>query len=106
MTAAHTAAALNYLGADVETALLELSAIAPTLHAKVREHLFFDLRLPKILCLQGKEIYVDRSIDYPQVRFHNAIAELLPYVDNATIVEYLHSKFPSYDLGELYVSVS
>jgi len=102
MDVINTAMALNYLGADVESALLTLSATSPTLDARVRSHLFFDMRIPRIICILDKHLFVDRSRDYPSVRIRNAIVEILRFVDGESVKTYLLNTFPEYDLKVLY----
>lgn len=98
------AAALTYLGADVEAALLDLVAVSPGLESRVRSALFAHSTLPQLRYISDRSgtclRFVHLSI--PQwVCVKHAVDFVCQVIEDAEVVTYLQAKFSEYDLTEL-----
>ena len=96
LNARNLAAALSSIGADVESALLELVADSPTLDTLVRRELFRDCSLPKLHYINGHRstgfYYTDTNCSRPICAMH-AVDQLTRFFDDADIVGYLKTSF-------------
>lgn len=102
INARNLGAALAYLGADVESALLELTVTSPQLDAKVRRALFHTAEPAKLRSIK------DRSspglhfvlIEHPRWScVMHAIDFVTQVIDDASIISYLVTKFSEYSDG-------
>lgn len=102
--ARNLAAALTTLGADVESALLDLTANAPSLDAPVRKALFAHNELPTLRFIADRRSvglhFIDRRMTR-EVCIMHATDLLTRYFDDSAIVNYLVSTFPTYNLENL-----
>ena len=106
INARNLAAALTSLGADVESALLELAAVSPTLDSKVRRALFYHNELPKLRNVPDgygdNLLFVDNRLSRPVCAMH-AVDQVTRVLDDERVVQYLESKFSEYNVEVLYV---
>lgn len=104
INARNLAAALVSLGADVETALLELVATSPALDAKVRNCLFAHETLPKLRHFLSRmddgHLFVHSPQSRPVCAMH-AVDQVTRILDDSDCVAYLRARFPEYNLEEL-----
>lgn len=101
INARNLAAALTYLGADVESALLELASVSPHLDAKVRRELFRESEPAKLHAINDRHGDGLRFIALEQPRWicaMHAIDQICLVLDDNAIVQYLKAKFQDYDL--------
>lgn len=99
LTARNLAAALSSLGADIETALLELVSVSPAVEANVRKELFRHCELPKLRYVPGRRdagfLYIDTRCSQPVCAMH-AVDQITRVLDDSDVIQYLKSKFQSY----------
>lgn len=103
--ARHLAAALSYLGADVESALLELASVAPVLDAKVRKELFRD-STAKLQWISDRNSSGMHFIAQYQPRWicaMHAVDQVTRILDDSDVVQYLKAKFPDTNIEVLIV---
>lgn len=94
--ARNLAAVLSYSGADVESALLELASVSPTLDSLVRKELFRDCnaKLRYIADRHGEGLrFVSHDVPKHVCAMH-AVDQMTRFLDDADIVSYLQSQFP------------
>lgn len=104
INARNLAAALVSLGADVETALLELVATSPALDAKVRAALYHHEELPKLRHFVSRMDDGHLFIHMPQSRpvcVMHAVDRVTQVLDDSDCVAYLQAQFPEYRIEEL-----
>lgn len=96
LNARNLAAALTSLGADIETALLELVATAPMLESKVRGELYRHCELPKLRYISGRReagfYYHDTNCSRPVCAMH-AVDQITRLLDDGDVVQYLKTRF-------------
>ncbi len=104
INARNLAASLAYLGADVESALLDVSSASPILDKKVRRSLFLDNELPKLRLIADRNQRMLHFIHIPCPRtacVMHAVDYICQVIDDATIVTYLQSRFSDYNIEVL-----
>lgn len=99
------AGALSYLGADVESALLAVTATSPNLDRKVRATLYAHNEKPKLRYIKSRHtdglVFTGPFMARYTCTMH-AVDLITQVLDDAKIVQYLKAKFPEYDIKELY----
>ncbi len=104
ITARNLAAALSYLGADVESAFLELAAASTALDANVRVALYPTQEPAKLrsIATRGETqlLFVEHNCSKHICAMH-AADQICLMLDDADLVMYLTSKFPEYNVEEL-----
>lgn len=98
------AATLAYMGADVESALLELVAVSPTLDTKVRRALYHNNRCATLRMIGDRRTAKLHFIVTEQSRWAcamHAVDFIGQLIDDASIVTYLQSRFPDYNIDTL-----
>lgn len=104
ITARNYAAALSYLGADVESALLELVTVAPKLDKRVRAALFAHEVKPKLRFMSSRHFEGLLFVHYPMSKHvcaMHAVDLLTLVIDDGDCVAYLRAKFPNVDIEVL-----
>ena len=100
ISARDLAAILTYEGADVESALLELASVAPSLDTNVRRALFWHNKPPELIFTEtrrGSGLHYSHSpISRPVCAMH-AVDAVTMVLDDADVVQYLTAKFPEYN---------
>jgi hypothetical protein len=104
ISARNLGAALAYMGADVESALLDLAAVSPALDAKVRAALYRHNKLAKLRYIHTKReagyCFVDTNTSRPVAVMH-AVDAVCRVLDDADVVQYLKTMFVGYNWQEL-----
>lgn len=99
ITARNLGAALSYLGADVESALLELASVSPQLDAKVRKELYRDCTPGRLRSIKDRGVECIYFVALEQPRWAcimHAIDYICQVLENALVVQYLETKFSGY----------
>lgn len=99
------AGALSYLGADVESALLEITKTSPNLDRKVRATLYAHCEKPKLRYIKSRHtdglVFTGPFMARYTCAMH-AVDLITQVIGDDKIVMYLKAKFPEYNLKELY----
>ena len=97
ITARHLAAALTHIGADVESALLELAAVAPSLDTKVRAALYWTSEPAKLRFIKDRDFTGYRYIETPPMTREtcamHAVDQITRILDDTQVVQYLEGRF-------------
>jgi hypothetical protein len=93
LTARNLAGMLAAQGADIESAFLELAAVAPALNIRVRRELFRDEVLPRL-----RNGHITGYSAPRWVCAMHAADQLVQLVGDSALVQYLQVKFPEYTL--------
>lgn len=104
INARNLAAILGHMGADVESAFLELTATTPSLDARMRLALYPHQQLPKLRYIESKRFigYSVSEYNCPRtVCLMHAADTLGLALDDEEIVQFLKAKFSEYNWKEL-----
>lgn len=97
--ARNLAAALAYMGADVESALLEISAASPSLDAKVRAALFHHEEPAKLRYISDRNRTNAYFVHVQHPRWTcaaHAADQITRVLDDGAVVQYLQARFADY----------
>lgn len=104
ISARNLAAALVSLGADVESALLELASVAPSLDRDVRKALYYHCEIPKLRqiadrCAPGLH-FIESSMTRPTCAMH-AVDQVTRVLDDEDVAAFLRTRFSEFSLEAL-----
>lgn len=105
INARNFAAALAYLGADVESAMLDIVAVSPAISARLRAILFADNQSPKLRYIKERDglgSYFFTDYSYPRwISVMHAADYLCLVIGDDNVLKYLKVKFSEYNLEVL-----
>lgn len=105
INARNLVAALSSLGANVESALLELASVAPVLDAKVRAALFPHVAAPKLRFIHDRNDSGLKYVETPPISkavcAMHAVDAITRVLDDAQVIQYLEAKFPEHNVKSL-----